>query len=159
MKFETNELFSRMFEKWYWQIAENNFSKNEMLIIMALAQNLEADENGRLYAWRSREELARLTGMTTGSVSSAIHRLTKPNPAKGRNIRGLELKSAGHRNRCSVYYVMPDTPIEVKLLNNKNPHNGKPKARKRKRNDTDQAAEPERELTPTEIAEKLGLWK
>lgn len=157
MKFETNELFSRMFEKWYWQIAENNFSKNEMLIIMALAQNLEADENGRLYAWRSREELARLTGMTTGSVSSAIHRLTKPNPAKGRNIRGLELKSAGHRNRCSVYYVMPDTPIEVKLLDNKNPHNGKPKARKRKRNDTDQAAEPERELTPTEIAEELGL--
>lgn len=146
-----------MFEKWYWQIAENNFSKNEMLIIMALAQNMEADENGRLYAWRSREELARLTGMTTGSVSSAIHRLTKPNPAKGRNIRGLELKSAGHRNRCSVYYVMPDTPIEVKLLNNKNPHNGKPKARKRKRNDTDQTAEPERELTPTEIAEELGL--
>lgn len=146
-----------MFEKWYWQIAENNFSKNEMLIIMALTQNLEADENGRLYAWRSREELAQLTGMTTGSVSSAIHRLTKPNPAKGRNIRGLELKSAGHRNRCSVYYVMPDTPIEVKLLNNKNPHNGKPKARKRKRNDTDQTAEPERELTPTEIAEELGL--
>lgn len=147
-----------MFAKWYWQIAENNFSKNEMLIIMALAQNLEADENGRLYAWRSREELARLTGMTTGSVSSAIHRLTKPNPAKGRNIRGLELKSAGHRNKCSVYYVMPDTPIEVKLLDNKNPHNGKPKARKRKRTDTDQAAEPERELTPTEIAEELGLW-
>ena len=157
MKFETNELFSRMFEKWYWKIAEHNFSKNEMLIIMALAQNLEADENGRLYAWRSREELARLTGMTTGSVSSAIHRLTKPNPAKGRNIRGLELKSAGHRNRCSVYYVMPDTPIEVKLLDNKNPHSEKPKARKRKRTDTDQAAEPERELTPTEIAEELGL--
>lgn len=146
-----------MFEKWYWKIAEHNFSKNEMLIIMALAQNLEADENGRLYAWRSREELARLTGMTTGSVSSAIHRLTKPNPAKGRNIRGLELKSAGHRNRCSVYYVMPDTPIEVKLLDNKNPHSEKPKARKRKRTDTDQAAEPERELTPTEIAEELGL--
>ena len=54
---------------------------------------------------------------------------------------------------------MPGTPIEVKLLDNKNPHNGKPKARKRKRTDTDQAAEPERELTPTEIAEKLGLWK
>lgn len=146
-----------MFAKWYWQIAENNFSKNEMLIIMALAQNLEADENGRLYAWRSREELARLTGMTTGSVSSAIHRLTKPNPAKGRNIRGLELKSAGHRNRCSVYYVMPDTPIEVKLLDNKNPHSGKPKARKRKRTDTDQAAEPERELTPEELLKELGL--
>lgn len=146
-----------MFEKWYWQIAENNFSKNEMLIIMALAQNLEADENGRLYAWRSREELARLTGMTTGSVSSAIHRLTKPNPAKGRNIRGLELKSAGHRNRCSVYYVMPDTPIEVKLLDSKNPHNGKPKARKRKRTDTDQAAEPEQNLTPEELLKELGL--
>lgn len=146
-----------MFAKWYWQIAENNFSKNEMLIIMALAQNLEADENGRLYAWRSREELARLTGMTTGSVSSAIHRLTKPNPAKGRNIRGLELKSAGHRNRCSVYYVMPDTPIEVKLLDNKNPNNGKPKARKRKRTDTDQAAEPEQNLTPEELLKELGL--
>lgn len=146
-----------MFAKWYWQIAENNFSKNEMLIIMALAQNLEADENGRLYAWRSREELARLTGMTTGSVSSAIHRLAKPNPAKGRNIRGLELKSAGHRNKCLVYYVMPDTPIEVKLLDNKNPHNGKPKARKRKRTDTDQAAEPEQNLTPEELLKELGL--
>lgn len=146
-----------MFAKWYWQIAENNFSKNEMLIIMALAQNLEADENGRLYAWRPREELARLTGMTTGSVSSAIHRLTKPNPAKGRNMRGLELKSAGHRNRCSEYYVMPDTPIEVKLLDNKNPRSGKPKARKRKRTDTEQAAEPERELTPEEIRKELGL--
>lgn len=108
-----------MFAKWYWQTAKNNFSKNETHIIMALAQNLEADENGRLYAWRSCEELARLTGMTTGSVSSAIHRLTKPNPAKGRNIRGLELKSAGHRGRASEYYVMPDTPIEAKPSNDK----------------------------------------
>ena len=84
---------------------------------------METDENGRKYAWRSRSELAVFANCSEGGVTSAITRLKKTDPAKGRNIRGLELKSAGHKGRASEYYLMPDTPLPQQ-------GKGKPKSKK-----------------------------
>ena len=84
---------------------------------------MKTDENGRKYAWRSRSELAAFANCSESGVTTAISRLKKTDPAKGRNIRGLELKSAGHKGRASEYYLMPDTPLPQQ-------GKGKPKGKK-----------------------------
>lgn len=124
MAANTNEPFSKVFEAWARAWAHNHFSAKEILILIALAQWMKTDENGRKYAWRSRSELAAFANCSEGGVTTAISRLKKTDPAKGRNIRGLELKSAGHKGRASEYYLMPDTPLPQQ-------GGGKPKGKKR----------------------------
>ena len=124
MTANTNEPFSKVFEAWARAWAHNHFSAKEILILIALAQWAKTDENGRKYAWRIRSELAAFANCSEGGVTSAITRLKKTDPAKGRNIRGLELKSAGHKGRASEYYLMPDTPLPQQ-------GKGKPKGKKR----------------------------
>lgn len=85
---------------------------------------MKTDENGRKYAWRSRSELAAFANCSESGVTTAISRLKKTDPTKGRNIRGLELKSKGHKGRASEYYLMPDTPLPQQ-------GKGKPKGKKR----------------------------
>lgn len=123
MAANTNEPFSKVFEAWARAWAHNHFSAKEILILIALAQWAKTDENGRKYAWRSRSELAAFANCSEGGVTSAITRLKKTDPAKGRNVRGLELKSAGHKGRASEYYLMPDTPL---------PQQGKPRSKKQR---------------------------
>ena len=67
--------------------------------------------------------MAAFANCSESGVTSAITRLKKTDPAKGRNIRGLELKSVGHKGRASEYYLMPDTPLPQQ-------GKGKPKGKK-----------------------------
>lgn len=120
---DSNPPFTAVYEVWARAWASNNFSTKEILILIALAQYADFDESGRKHGWRPRSELAAFANCSESGVTSAITRLKKTDPAKGRNIRGLELKSVGHKGRASEYYLMPDTPLPQQ-------GKGKPKGKK-----------------------------
>lgn len=115
--------FTAVYEVWARAWASNNFSTKEILILIALAQYSDYDDSGFKHGWRPRSELAKFANCSESGVTSAISRLKKTDPAKGRNIRGLELMSTGHKGRASEYYIMPDTPL---------PKNGKKKPKGKK---------------------------
>lgn len=151
METATKQPFTAVYQAWAQAWADNRFTTKEILILIALAQFTYEDEQGRKYAWRSRAELAKAAGCSESGVKTAITRLKGTDPNRGRNIRGLELKSSGHKGRASEYYIMPDTPIapdttsrKRKKAERKSAGVGKPRPAHKKQ-------EPQRNVTPQEL--------
>ena len=147
---DSNQPFTAVYEVWARAWASNNFSTKEILILIALAQYADFDENGRKHGWRPRSELVAFANCSESGVTTAISRLKNTDPAKGRNIRGLELMSAGHKGRASEYYIMPDTPLPQQ-------GKGKPKGKKRciRKQDSGKGRSDQEQTAVEELIERI----
>lgn len=77
-------------------------SGTQYAVMLALCQWLEFDGEGRAYAYRPRGELADELGVKGSAVKQAVQTLKR----KG----ALRQKSAAHRGRAAVYWIMPAMP-------------------------------------------------